>query len=70
MPKIRKRNEEAAVFVKNNLEGFDPELSCANRTNDSLGAYRIDVLGLVSLHCAISPWALATGDRLLVEMIP
>jgi hypothetical protein len=27
--------KEAAVFGKNNLEGIDPELSCANRTNVS-----------------------------------
>lgn len=52
MPKIRERNEEAPVFVKNNLERFDPELSRAYRAYNSLGTYRIDVFCSVSLRCA------------------
>ena len=51
MPKIRERNEEAAIFVKNNLEGFDR--SCRARTVQTTRSARI-----ASTFCA---WYPCTG---------
>jgi hypothetical protein len=49
MPKVRERNEETTVLVKDDLESFDAEFSCANGTYDSLRPDGIDVLCLVPL---------------------
>ena len=50
MSKVRERNEETTVLVKNELESFDAEFSCANGTYDSLRPDGIDVLRLVPLY--------------------
>ena len=50
MPKVRERNEEATVLMKDDLESFDAEFSRANATYDSLCAHGIDGLCLVFFH--------------------